>query len=138
VRTIIAQRLVRVLDENKQQYFLTDAEKAALDKIINTDRMLEILKKEKVVPEDATWQTIPLYKPKPSDESTSGFKGRLGIHEVLKVTPTIKEMILKGASTDEVEKRAKEEGMMTMLEDGIFLAVQGRTSTEEVLRVVSE
>ncbi len=138
VRTIIAQRLVRVLDENKEQYFLTDAEKTSLDKVINTDRMLEILKKEKVVGEDATWQTIPFYKPKPSDESSSGFKGRLGIHEVLKVTPTIKEMILKGASTDEIEKRAKEEGMMTMLEDGIFLAVQGRTSTEEVLRVVSE
>lgn len=138
VRTIIAQRLVRVLDENKEKYFLTDVEKVALDKIINTDRMLEILKKEKVVAEDATWQTIPFYKPKPSDESSSGFKGRLGIHEVLKVTPSIKEMILKGASTDDVEKRAKEEGMMTMLEDGIFLAVQGRTSTEEVLRVVSE
>lgn len=138
VRTIIAQRLVRVLDENKEQYFLTDAEKTALDKVINTDRMLEILKKEKVVGEDATWQTIPFHKPKPSDESSSGFKGRLGIHEVLKITPTIKEMILKGASTDEIEKRAKEEGMMTMLEDGIFLAVQGRTSTEEVLRVVSE
>ncbi len=138
MRTIIAQRLVRVLDENKEKYFLTDAEKASLDKIINTDRMLEILKKEKVVPEDATWTTIPFYKPKPSDESSSGFKGRLGIHEVLKVTPGIKEMILKGASTDEIEKRAKEEGMMTMLEDGIFLAAQGRTSTEEVLRVVSE
>jgi type II secretory ATPase GspE/PulE/Tfp pilus assembly ATPase PilB-like protein len=47
-------------------------------------------------------------------------------------------MILKGASVDELEKTAKEEGMMTMLEDGIFLAAQGVTSTEEVLRVVSE
>ena len=54
------------------------------------------------------------------------------------MSTSIKEMVLKGASADEIEKRAKEEGMMTMLEDGIFLAVQGVTSTEEVLRVVSE
>ncbi len=138
VRTIIAQRLVRVLDGNKEQYFLNDTEQKALGKVIDMDRMLEILIKEKVVPEETTWDAVPFYRPKSSEESETGFKGRLGIHEVLKITPLIKEMILKGASTDEVEKRAKVEGMMTMLEDGIFLACQGRTSTEEVLRVVSE
>ncbi|MEK7585741.1 MAG: GspE/PulE family protein [Patescibacteria group bacterium] len=138
VRNVIAQRLVRVLDTSKEKYFLSDAEKKSLEKVIDMNRMLEILKKEKVVPTDATWETIPLYKPKPSEESESGYKGRLGIHEVMKITQTIKELILKGASADEIEKRAKVEGMMTMLEDGIFLAVQGRTSTEEVLRVVSE
>ena len=138
VRTIISQRLVRVLDENKEQYFLSDAELKSLEKLIDMDRMLEILKKEKVVAPDVTWNKIPLYRPKPSSESESGYKGRLGIHEVLKMSSTLKEMILKGSSTDELEKRAKVEGMMTMLEDGIFLAVRGLTSTEEVLRVVSE
>jgi type II secretory ATPase GspE/PulE/Tfp pilus assembly ATPase PilB-like protein len=100
--------------------------------------MLEVLKKENIVSSDATWETIPFYKPVPSEESESGYKGRLGIHEVLKMSSSIKELVLKGAPTDAIEKQAKEEGMMTMLEDGIFLAVQGRTSTEEVLRVVSE
>ena len=52
--------------------------------------------------------------------------------------PQRKEMILKNLSVDEIEKAAKKEGMMTMIEDGIFLAAQGITSTEEVLRVVSE
>jgi type IV pilus assembly protein PilB len=99
---------------------------------------MSVLKLEKIVPEDATWETIPFYKPKPTEELKDGFKGRLGIHEVLKITSSIKELILKGASVDEIENRAKEEGMMTMLEDGIFLAVKGMTSTEEVLRVVSE
>ncbi len=138
VRTVIAQRLVRILDENKEKYFLSDAEQKTLEKVIDMGRMLEILKKEKVVPANATWAEIPFYKPKPSAESDSGYKGRLGIHEVMKISPILKEMILKGSSTDEIEKKAKEEGMMTMLEDGIFLAAQGRTSTEEVLRVVSE
>ncbi|MEK7106007.1 MAG: GspE/PulE family protein [Patescibacteria group bacterium] len=138
VKNVIAQRLVRVLDVTKEKYFLSEAEKKTLGDVIDLDRMLDVLKKEKVVAQNATWEEIPFYKPVPSEESESGYKGRLGIHEVMRITPTLKEMILKGSSGDEIEKRAKEEGMMTMLEDGIFLAVQGRTSTEEVLRVVSE
>ncbi len=138
VKTVIAQRLVRVLDENKEKYFLSEAEKKSLERVISLDRMLDILKKEKVVPVDATWESIPFYKPKKSEESETGFKGRLGIHEVMQVSTIIKEMILKGTPNDEIENKAKEEGMMTMIEDGIFLAAQGRTSIEEVLRVVSE
>lgn len=62
----------------------------------------------------------------------------MGIHEAMKVSPTIKEIILRGGSADEVEAQAKKEGMMTMLEDGIFQAAQGKTTIDEVLRVVSE
>lgn len=138
VKTVIAQRLVRKLADGKQKYILTQAEKDALSKIVDLDRVLMFLKKEKIVDENATWDNIPFYKPVPNEESENGYKGRIGIHEVLKVTPMIKEMILKGISNDEIEKKAKEEGMMTMIEDGIFLAAQGLTSTEEVLRVVSE
>ena len=138
VKTVIAQRLVRVLSASKEKYFLNDTEIKALEKVVKLDNVLEFLKLEKVVSPDSTWKTIPLYKPKPSEESKDGYKGRIGIHEVLTVTSSIKEMILKGSSVDEIEKRAREEGMMTMIEDGIFLAVQGITSTEEVLRVVSE
>ena len=138
VKTVIAQRLVRKLAEDKEKYFLSEIEMNALEKVVELDRVLKFLKLEKIVPENATWKTIPFYKAKPSEESKDGFKGRIGIHEVLEVSSSIKEMILKDSSVDEIEKRAKEEGMMTMIEDGIFLAVQGVTSTEEVLRVVSE
>lgn len=138
VKTVIAQRLVRVLAEGKEKYFLDDTEMKALEKVLDLNRVLNFLKEEKIVAPDATWDKIPFYKPKASEEAKDGYKGRLGIHEVLKVTSTIKEMILKGSSTDDLEERAKQEGMMTMLEDGIFLAVKGMTSTEEVLRVVSE
>lgn len=138
VKTVIAQRLVRKLAEDKEQYFLSEGEKESLSKIIDLNRVLKFLKEEKVIGNDATWDKIPFYKPKISDESPDGYKGRVGIHEVMEVSMTIRELILKGSTTDEIENRAKEEGMMTMLEDGIFLAVQGVTSTEEVLRVVSE
>lgn len=138
VKTVIAQRLVRKLADNKEKYFMTEGEKNALSKVVDLNRVLMCLKKEKVVEESATWETIPFYKPKISEEYKDGFKGRVGIHEVMTVSGAIKEMILKGSPTDEIEAQAKTEGMLTMLEDGVFLAAQGITSTEEVLRVVSE
>lgn len=138
VKTVIAQRLVRKLADEKEKYNLSEAELNALSKAVDLNRVLDILKKEKVVNDNATWKDIPFYKPKPSKDFPDGYKGRVGIHEVLEVTPTIKELILKGASTDEIEKMSKDEGMITMLEDGIFLVASGITSTEEVLRVVSE
>jgi type II secretory ATPase GspE/PulE/Tfp pilus assembly ATPase PilB-like protein len=54
------------------------------------------------------------------------------------MTPTIKDLIMKGAQEDEIEEQAKKEGMITMIEDGLFKAVQGVTTIEEVLRVISE
>ncbi len=138
VKTIIAQRLVRKLTSVKEKYMPTKAEIESIGKIVDLERVLTFLKAEKVVAEDATWETIPLYRPKKNEESEEGYKGRVGIHEVLEVSNTIKELILKGSSQAQIEEQAKKEGMMTMIEDGFFLAVQGQTTTEEVLRVISE
>jgi len=54
------------------------------------------------------------------------------------MSPTIKNLIMKNATADEIEIQAKKEGMLTMLEDGIFKCVQGLTTIEEVLRVITE
>ncbi len=138
VKTIIAQRLVRRLTASKEKYFLSEAEIKNLGKIIDLDRVLAMLKTEKLIGGDVTWDKIPFYKPKGGPDSTDGYHSRVGIHEVLKVTNTIKELILRGASQDEIESQAKKEGMMTMVEDGIYQAVLGMTTLEEVFRVVSE
>ena len=100
--------------------------------------MLNLIKEEKVISEDAKWEEIPFYREKKSVDCESGSSGRVGILEVMVMSPAIKELVLKGASGDEIEEQAKKEGMMTMLEDGIYQAVLGLTTTEEVLRVVSE
>lgn len=138
LKTVISQRLIRKLTDKKEEYFLSEAELHALQKITDMDRVLKMLRDENVVAPNATWDKIPFYKAIANEESEDGYKGRVGIHEVLKISPKIKELILRSASGDEIEKVAKEEGMTTMLEDGIFLAVSGLTTTEEVLRVVSE
>ncbi len=138
LKTIIAQRLVRRLVSNKEKYFLSNAELKNLGKLIDLDRVLVQLKNENIIGKDDTWAEVPFYKAGKEGESSDGYKGRVGIHEVLKVTGSIKELIIKGSSQDEIEVQAKNEGMSTMLEDGILKAVQGFTSLEEVLRVVSE
>ena len=138
VKTVMAQRLVRRLTKQKEQYFLTPEEIESLAKLVDMERLHSLLVKEKIIDETAVWSKIPFYRPVKSEESEDGYSGRVGIHEVLAVTQSIRQLILTHASQDEIEKQAKAEGMMTMLEDGLFLAVQGLTTTEEVLRVVSE
>ncbi len=138
VKTVIAQRLVRRLMPNKEKYFLTPIETTNLSKIVDLDRMLSLLKAEKIIGEKDTWDKIPFYHPVKINEFEDGYSNRIGMHEVLRVTSTIKDMIIKGASQDDMEAQAKKEGMMTMFEDGVFQAVLGVTSLEEVFRVVSE
>ena len=65
-----------------------------------------------------TLKDVQLYRPKPSKESKSGYSGRLGIVEVLTVDDTIKELIIKKASTREIKNQAVQSGMRTMIEDG--------------------
>ncbi len=138
VNVIIGQRLVRKLCGSKEKYTLTKAEIEALGKKANLDRILASLKEEGIVPKDGEWDTIPFYKPKPSPECDEGYKGRMGIHEVLRMSPGIRELAIVNAPAEKIEEQARKEGMLTMLEDGIFQAARGLTSIEEVFRVVSE
>jgi len=138
VKVIVAQRLVRKLCKRKEKHFLSKSELKELYEKVDMDKILEQLKLEKVVDKKSTWNKIPFYKTKKTSDCESGFSGRIGIHEILKVTPTISNLIMKGSTDKEIEAQAMKEGMSTMIEDGIFLAVQGITTVEEVLRVVSE
>lgn len=68
----------------------------------------------------------------------SGYKGRLGIFEILKVTPPIQDLIVNRASADKIKAQALKEGMHTLLEDGFRKIESGQTTIEEVLRVTRE
>lgn len=138
VNVAIAQRLVRRLCSDKEKYFLTKNQIDNLKHYIDMNKMLEILKNEKIIKPGDDWDKIPFYKPKESRESADGYKDRVGIHEILKINETIKNLVMSNATSDDIEKQAKKEGMITMLEDGIIKCVQGITSIEEVLRVTRE
>ena len=138
LRVAIGQRLVRKLCDDKVSYILSKAEREDIAKYADLDKVLATLKEEKVVADGATWNDISFYHPNENGISPDGYHGRMGIHEVLEMSPTIKDMVMNHKTSDELEIQARKEGMLTMLEDGIYKAAKGLTSVEEVLRVISE
>jgi general secretion pathway protein E len=67
----------------------------------------------------------------------TGFSGRVGIHELVVVTPEMQHLIVKGGSSVEIWDLARKQGTRTLREDGFLKAWQGITSVEEVLRVTA-
>jgi len=138
LRVIVGQRLVRRLAPDRTEYLLSEEEINQLKGAVDIERVLKVLKEEKHIPAEATIKDIPFFKPTEKGVSPDGYSGRIGIHEVLPVTHEVRELILKRASSDDIEAQAKREGMLSMVEDGIFKAASGITTIEEVLRVISE
>ncbi|MBX4209581.1 Flp pilus assembly complex ATPase component TadA [Candidatus Parcubacteria bacterium] len=130
---IIGQRLVRRLVSPNSPKPLAKAELAALGKAVDLDRVLSILRNEKIVGPKDGWDKVLFSSPK-----SASYEGRVGIHEVLSVSPLMRDLILKGASVSDIEAQAKKEGMATILEDGICAAACSETTIEEVLAAVAE
>lgn len=138
LRVIIGQRLVRRLCDGKEEYALDKEERAKIASDDKFDAVMKALTDEKLIKPGTKIDTIPFYKPTPSAQCEDGYSGRIGIHEVLGVSPAIRELILHNGTTDAIEAQARKEGMLTMLEDGIYKSTRGVTSIEEVLRAVTE
>jgi len=138
LRVIIGQRLVRKLCSDREEHPLTPAEHAQLSKSVDLEKVLKVLKEEGRVPAKTSVKTISFFRPKEGGLCPDGYASRIGIHEVLPVSRGIRDLILKGSPAEEIERQAKVEGMLTMLEDGVLKAASGVTSIEEVLRVIAE
>ena len=84
-------------------------------------------------------EDIRLYKGKGCKVcGDTGYDGRLGIFEVLEITEEIRKVILADSSAGEIRKVAKEQGMRSMMEDGVDKVLKGMTTFEEVLRVTRQ
>ena len=70
--------------------------------------------------------------------NNTGFRGRIGLFEVLLMDGDIRKMILKSSSLEEIGEEERKSGMKTLREDGIEKTLTGETSLEEVLRVTKE
>jgi len=82
--------------------------------------------------------TSLFYRAKGCDKcNKTGYKGRIGLFEVLEMSPTIEEMIVSGKSDQEVEKQAVKEGMILLKKDALYKAVTGDITIEEALRVMA-
>ncbi len=144
VNVIIAQRLVRKLcPDCKVEYKLNKKEEETLSFAFEMEDILKTLKNSsklgKIIDKKTEWKDISFYRSKGCEQChNEGYKGRIGIYEVLEVDDEIGKLITTNASTNEIEKKAKDKGMITMSEDGFMKIIQGITSIEEVLRVTKE
>ena len=141
---IISQRLVRkICPECKEEYNLDEALYDSFSQKFDIDEMSELIKKNKLIKKNyksdkEMWLDIKFARGKGCRKCRNGYKGRLGIFEVLQISDKVKKLINSSAPGEEIEEAAKAEGMTTMLEDGIIKIVQGITTIEEVMRVTKE
>jgi len=141
INVVMAQRLVRKLCPDCRQAYNLDKELTeSLQSQVDMDRVLEIAKKnnllDKNIIENFDWSKVNFYHPAGCSRCRQeGYKGRVGIFEVVEISEKISGMISKRSSSDEIEKEAQNEGMIKMMEDGIIKALQGVTSIEEIFRV---
>jgi len=126
---ILAQRLVRTLCKScKEAYHPTQAE---YDEIVQSYGEEDFAKLN--IPYS---DSLTLYRPKGCGAcDNSGYKGRMGIHELLLGTDEMKRLIQKHSSIEELRALAMDQGMTTLLQDGIQKSIQGVTDFKQVRRV---
>lgn len=126
VNVVIAQRLARKIDEKyKAQKKLTQEELDDL-KIYRPD-LAGYLKAGET-----------LYIPNvPEGSNESGYKGRIGLYEVLEINEEIRRLIMDGADTDKIYEKAREQGLKLIVEDGLDKMRAGIISLDELIRVTA-
>ncbi len=146
VRTIIGQRLVRrISDKNSEEYQSDKAETEAIQLALGK-LLPEKEEQRKQAAEDLGYESLPLkgqnaytlFKGKDSPSAPGGYKGRMGLYEVIDVSEAIQDLILKRSTSAEIQKAAQAEGMINMREDGYMKALAGYTTLNEVNRVATE
>lgn len=144
VHVVIGQRLVRRIGKNNEQYQSSAVETAAIKATLgnflpkDAEHMAEVAA-------DLGYESLPLAgdtaytltKGKDSPGSPGGYKGRMGLYEVFEVSEAVQQLILKRATSSEIQAQAESEGMVTMRADGFLKTLAGQTTVQEVNRVAS-
>lgn len=141
INAVLAQRLVRVICKDcKKPFSLDDAAIEALSKQFHLEKLLPILIKVGAAPaKSKDLKEVKFFKGEGCDKcSKTGYRGRLGIHEILEVTPAVAQMIMAHKSSQEIQEQGEQEGMTLMWEDGFIKAARGITTIDELVRVSKE
>lgn len=145
VNVILAQRLVRrICPDCKKPYKLSKTEASKLIDQFDFKEVISALGSSDVA-ETKNLKNIKslteaeFFKGQGCERcSNEGYKGRVGIYEVLPVSEQIQQAVVSNSTAEQIEDIAKKEGMHTMLVDGIIKALMGITTIEEVFRVTKE
>ncbi|RKV96700.1 MAG: type II/IV secretion system protein [Candidatus Saccharimonas sp.] len=145
VNTIIGQRLVRRVAKRRDLYQSSPLETQT---IRSTVGHLLPQTKEQVAAfsQDLGYDSLPLAnqssfilaKGRDAPQTPHGYSGRAGLYEVMDVTEEIQNLIVRRATTAEIQKAAIQQGMITMRQDGYLKALNGITTLEEVNRVAAD
>lgn len=128
INIVLAQRLIRVLcPECKKQIELAGKEKEWVKKIIDSIVLKEL------IPENTSlaWEAVGC-----AECNNSGYRGRRGIFEGIIMDEAVETLVKQGASEREIKDGSKQQGILTMAQDGIIKVLSGITSVEELSRVV--
>lgn len=144
VNTIIGQRLVRRISEDKKSYQSNELETKSIQGTVG-NLLPKTAQDAAQIEGDLGYKGLPLSaqtsytltRGVDSPLSPGGFKGRLGLYEAMPVSESIQTLITRRATSSEIQRQAIAEGMITMRQDGYFKALQGRTTIDEVNRVAS-
>ena len=132
VDTIIAQRLVRRVNPDKcESYQLEPKKLEAIKKAI-----AQIPDSEKANYPEIDFENPTFLRPLPQYKMTA-YSGRVGVYEVLTMTANLKDAILKGSNVLELQAIAQKDGMVTLEQYGLILAMKGLTTLEEVYRIAN-
>jgi type IV pilus assembly protein PilB len=155
IRAVVGQRLVRKLHhETRQSYQPTEAEKQMVMSMIGLkpDQDFSFIHElEKKAAAEGIGADTPLstdehginvlWRNNPDDNedsALSGYRGRIGIYEVLNNSVAVQKLIMSNASSNQIQDQGISEGMLRMQIDGIIKALRGETTIEEVIRVTKE
>jgi type IV pilus assembly protein PilB len=145
VNTIIGQRLVRRVAPKRESYQSSPIETQNILATVGhllPKTQADVLK----VSEDLGYKDLPLagqsaytlVKGRDTPQTPRGYSGRAGLYEVMDVNESIQDLIVKRATSGEIQRLADEQGMITMRQDGYLKALQGITTIEEVNRVAAD
>ena len=145
VNTIIGQRLVRRVSKQRDVYSSNPLETQNIASTIG--HLLPKTKEDAAqVSEDLGFKDLPLagqnaytlVKGKDTPQTPRGYSGRAGLYEVMDVNEEIQNLIVKRSTSAEIQRKAIEQGMVTMRQDGYLKSLAGLTTMEEVNRVAAD
>jgi type IV pilus assembly protein PilB len=144
VHTVIGQRLVRRIVDEKETYASNNVETTDIHKVLGNLLPKTAEEMDKVA-KDLGYSSLPLanenaytlFKGKQTPDNPAGYKGRLGLYEVFEITEPVQDLIIKHATSSAIQRQAQVQGMVTMRQDGYLKALAGNTTLLEVNRVAS-
>jgi general secretion pathway protein E len=137
-----ASAVTRLTDMEIEPFLVSSAVQAII-----AQRLVRLLCphcKEAYEPEEAQWHELgltkdvagPIFRAKGCEKCLeTGYRGRSGIYEFLRMTESIKGLLLQTSDSNQINKAARTEGMVSLREDGIQKVIEGKTTISEVLRV---